>query len=145
VVIPSEAIQVGQDGQHVFVVRDDNRVEMRPVTLARTNLGEAIIAKGLSAGERVVREGQFLLGPGSRVAVKDPTNAAAETKSGARQERGRAKTDGENPEPAKKMGGDADGKTSEGTDGEGRKGRGGRDRSSLTGEPGGKAEARGES
>jgi multidrug efflux system membrane fusion protein len=145
VVIPSEAIQVGQDGQHVFVVRDDNRVEMRPVTLARTNLGEAIISKGLSAGERVVREGQFLLGPGSRVAVKDPTNAAAETKSGARRERGRAKTDGENPEPAKKMGGDAAGKTSEGTDGEGRKGRGGRDRASVTGEPGSKAEARGES
>jgi multidrug efflux system membrane fusion protein len=71
VVVPSEAIQVGQEGQHVFVVKPDNSVEMRPVVVARTDEGEAVISKGLQAGEQIVREGQFLLGPGSRIEIKD--------------------------------------------------------------------------
>jgi multidrug efflux system membrane fusion protein len=87
VVVPSEAVQVGQDGQHVFVVKEDNRVEMRPVTIGRTNLGEAIITKGLAAGEKVVREGQFLLGPGSRIEIKDPTKANTEAKAEGRRAR----------------------------------------------------------
>ena len=80
VVIPSEAVQVGQDGQHVFVVKQDKRVEVRPVTIGSTNEGVAIIAKGLAVGEQVVREGQFLLGPGSRVEIKDPTKLTEESK-----------------------------------------------------------------
>jgi membrane fusion protein, multidrug efflux system len=71
VVVPAEAVQVGPEGQQVFVVKDDKRVEMRSVTVGRTQEGQAIIAKGLTAGEVVVREGQFLLGPGSRVEIKD--------------------------------------------------------------------------
>ena len=83
VVIPSEAIQVGQEGQHVFVVKEDSLVEMRPVTLGQTNQGEAIVAAGLAAGERVVREGQFLLGPGSRVEIKNAVaNVSSEIKAG---------------------------------------------------------------
>ncbi|HEV8721800.1 MAG TPA: efflux RND transporter periplasmic adaptor subunit [Candidatus Binatia bacterium] len=88
VVIPSEAVQVGQEGQHVFVVKADKRVEVRPVTIGSTSEGVAIIAKGLAAGEQVVREGQFLLGPGSRVEVKDPTNVAEGTKGEAKRGRG---------------------------------------------------------
>lgn len=79
VVVPAEAIQVGPEGQQVFVVKDDKRVEMRSVTVGRTQEGQAIIAKGLTAGEVVVREGQFLLGPGSRVEIKEL--AKDETKS----------------------------------------------------------------
>jgi multidrug efflux system membrane fusion protein len=71
VVVPSEAVQVGQDGQHVFVVQPDKRVEVRPVTLGTTSGGEAVIIKGLAAGEQIVREGQFLLGPESRIEIKD--------------------------------------------------------------------------
>jgi multidrug efflux system membrane fusion protein len=71
VVVPSEAVQVGQEGQHVFVVKPDNSVEVRPVVVARTDEGEAVIAEGLQPGEQIVREGQFLLGPGSRIEVKD--------------------------------------------------------------------------
>lgn len=82
VVIPSEAIQVGQEGQHVFVVKPDKTVEMRSVTLGLTKEGEAVITRGLSAGDVVVQEGQFLLGPGSRVEVKDsPTTEAQDGKS----------------------------------------------------------------
>ena len=88
VVIPSEAVQVGQEGQHVFVVNEDKRVEVRPVTIGSTNEGEAIIAKGIHVGELVVREGQFLLGPGSRVEVKDPTRVTEETKGEETKGRG---------------------------------------------------------
>jgi multidrug efflux system membrane fusion protein len=101
VVIPSEAVQVGQEGQHVFVVKEDNRVEMRPVTLAQTDEGVAVIAKGLSAGEQVVREGQFLLGPGSRVEIKEPTSTASDGQGGARRGRRRAKSEGGGEEAAK--------------------------------------------
>lgn len=124
VVIPSEAVQVGQEGQHVFVVKDDNRVEMRPVTLARTNEGEAVISKGLSAGEQVVREGQFLLGPGTRIEVKDPTKTAEGTKAGGRRGRGRAKADDDAVDPANKIEEGTTGKPSDGAKGENRKVRG---------------------
>ncbi len=100
VVIPSEAVQVGQEGQHVFVVKEGNRVEMRPVTIQRTDLGEAIIAKGLAPGEQVVREGQFLLGPGSRVEIKDPTKRNQEAQAEGR--RGRRGPNKANPDGAGK-------------------------------------------
>jgi membrane fusion protein, multidrug efflux system len=80
VVVPSEAVQVGPDGQQVFIVKEDKRVEMRLVTVGQTQEGEAVIVKGLAAGEMVVREGQFLLGPGSQVDIKD-ANKTAETKA----------------------------------------------------------------
>lgn len=98
VVIPSEAVQVGPEGQQVFVVKADKRVEVRPVTVARTNEGEAIIAKGLQPGEQVVREGQFLLGPGARVDVKNVNNATDTTErkgEGARRDKGKASAGGE--------------------------------------------------
>jgi multidrug efflux system membrane fusion protein len=81
VVVPSEAVQVGQEGQHVFVVKPDNSVEVRPVVVARTAEGEAVIAKGLQPGEQIVREGQFLLGPESRIEIKGgKTTEAGEPK-----------------------------------------------------------------
>jgi membrane fusion protein, multidrug efflux system len=79
VVIPSEAIQVGPEGQHVFIVKPDKTVEVRAINVGRTSEGESIIAKGLAAGEQVVREGQFLLGPGARIEIKD-AGRATETK-----------------------------------------------------------------
>jgi multidrug efflux system membrane fusion protein len=90
VVVPSEAVQVGQEGQHVFVIKPDNSVEMRPVVVARTDEGETVIAQGLQPGEQIVREGQFLLSPGARVEVKDldKDTKAAETKE--ERKRGRA-------------------------------------------------------
>ena len=96
VVIPSEAIQVGQDGQYVFVVKEDKRVEVRPVTIGSSTEGLAIIAKGLAVGEQVVREGQFLLGPESRVDIKDQggvtEKTAAEGKKGGANRGKRDKT-----------------------------------------------------
>ena len=90
VVIPSEAIQVGPEGQQVFVVKKDKRVEVRSVTVGQTQEGEAVIAKGVAAGELVVREGQFLLGPGSQVDIKD-VNKTVETKEGSKDQGARGK------------------------------------------------------
>jgi membrane fusion protein, multidrug efflux system len=91
VVIPSEAIQVGPEGQQVFVVKEDKRVEMRSVTVARTQEGQAVVAKGLSAGEVVVREGQFLLGPGSRIEIKDLAKGDAKPDGAEGKKKGRSK------------------------------------------------------
>jgi multidrug efflux system membrane fusion protein len=70
IVIPSQAVQTGQQGQVVFVVKPDMTVEVRPVTVDRSSDGQAVIAKGLTAGETVVTDGQLRLVPGSKVEFK---------------------------------------------------------------------------
>lgn len=70
IVVPSQAVQTGQDGQHVFVLRQDSKVDVRPVVVGRSLNGDSVIEKGLKPGEQVVTDGQFLLGPESRVQVK---------------------------------------------------------------------------
>ncbi len=70
VVVPSPAVQTGQSGQYVYVVRDDMTAEMRPVKVGRTRGEESVIAEGLKAGERVVTDGQLRLAPGARVEIK---------------------------------------------------------------------------
>src|SRR5262249_33130879 len=59
IVAPSQAIQTGQQGQFVFVVKPDNTVESRAVVVARSDENEAIIARGLEPGEKVVTDGQL--------------------------------------------------------------------------------------
>lgn len=71
VVIPSQAIQTGQEGDHVFVIQPNSTVEVRSVVVSRTLGGEAVIGKGLKPGERVVIDGQFLLAPGTKVQLRD--------------------------------------------------------------------------
>ncbi len=80
VVVPSQAIQTGQDGQYVFVVKPDLTVESRQVVAGRTINGETVIQKGLQADERVVTDGQVRLYPGARVEVKTPDSANASQK-----------------------------------------------------------------
>ncbi|MEW6336849.1 MAG: efflux RND transporter periplasmic adaptor subunit [Acidobacteriota bacterium] len=67
VVVPASAVLTGQQGQFVYVVKDDGTAEMRSVTTARTDEREAVIAEGLGGGETVVTDGQLRLVPGSRV------------------------------------------------------------------------------
>jgi multidrug efflux system membrane fusion protein len=69
IVVPSQAVQTGQDGQYVFVVKPDLTVEYRSVELGRTDKEEAIIAKGLQNGEKVVVDGQIGLSPGAHVNI----------------------------------------------------------------------------
>jgi multidrug efflux system membrane fusion protein len=71
IVIPAVAIQVGQEGQFVFVVKPDLTVESRPVAAGMSIGDGVVIDKGLAAGEKVVTEGQLRLVPGAKVQVAD--------------------------------------------------------------------------
>jgi multidrug efflux system membrane fusion protein len=77
VVIPSQAIQTGQQGQYVYVVRSDSTVESRPVTVGRRIGGETVIEKGVSPGDKVVTDGHLRLVSGTRVQVKSAATAAS--------------------------------------------------------------------
>ena len=72
-VVPSQAVQTGQDGPYVYVVKDDMTVEPRPVKPGPSAEGVVVIAKGLAAGERVVTDGQLRLFPGAKVELKTET------------------------------------------------------------------------
>lgn len=71
-VVPSQAVQTGQEGQYVFVLKGDNTVDYRPVQVDRNTDGQAVITQGLQAGDTVVTDGQLRLSPG--VAVKIVTS-----------------------------------------------------------------------
>lgn len=75
IVVPTTAVQTGQQGQYVFVVKADQTVELRPVTVTRAADSETIIKRGLAAGETIVTDGQLRLNPGSRVSIKSGPGA----------------------------------------------------------------------
>jgi membrane fusion protein, multidrug efflux system len=70
-VIPAAAVQRGPQGTFVFAAGADNRAEMRAVTIERIEGEDAIVAKGLVAGDRVVREGQSQLRAGAPIALRE--------------------------------------------------------------------------
>lgn len=74
-VVPSAAVQSGPKGSYVFVVKADDTVDLRPVKVARSEGGEAVIAEGLTAGERVVTDGASRLTRGARVSIAPPKGA----------------------------------------------------------------------
>ena len=70
IVVPAQAVQAGQRGPFVFVVKPDLTVESRPVKPGRRLAGELVIEQGLARGEQVVTDGQLRLVPGARVEIK---------------------------------------------------------------------------
>lgn len=70
VVIPSNAVQTGQQGPYVFVVKDDHTVESRAVVVSRALGEQTVIEEGVEPGETVVTDGQLRLAPGARVEIK---------------------------------------------------------------------------
>ena len=74
IVVPSSAVQTGQNGTYVFVINSDLTVESRPVSVGRSLRGETVIDKGLQAGEKVVTDGQLRLVPGAKVEIKGEAN-----------------------------------------------------------------------
>lgn len=70
VVVPSRAVQSGQAGLYVFVVKDDMTVAMKQPKIDRTVGNDTVIAEGLEAGEKVVVDGQLQLVPGARVQAR---------------------------------------------------------------------------
>lgn len=71
IVVPSRAVQTGQSGEFVFVVKADLTAEMRPIVVSRSLEGEAVVEKGLKPGESVVTDGQLRLVPGGKVQIKN--------------------------------------------------------------------------
>jgi multidrug efflux system membrane fusion protein len=67
--VPADAVQHGQSGLFVYVVDDQNRAAVRKVKVAHQDASTAVISDGLKEGERVVTAGEFLLQPGSPVAI----------------------------------------------------------------------------
>jgi multidrug efflux system membrane fusion protein len=78
VTVPSQAIQSGQIGQYVYVIKDDLTTEIRPVVVSRTFGNDSIIEKGLNPGEKVVTDGQLRLMPGAKVQIKENPETTAQ-------------------------------------------------------------------
>ena len=70
--VPSQAVMTGQNGQYVYVVKEDMSVEPRPVVTGTTFDVFTEVSKGLTAGETVVTDGQLQLRPGAKVEIKSP-------------------------------------------------------------------------
>ncbi len=69
VTVPAQVVQRGADGLFVYVIKPDNTVEKRTITLGPTKAGMSVVASGLTAGEQVVVDGQLKLTPGARISV----------------------------------------------------------------------------
>jgi len=79
IVVPAVSVQAGPQGQYVYVVKSDQTVEMRPVTVARTAARETILESGVKPGETVVTDGQLRLVPGSRISIKTESGLKADS------------------------------------------------------------------
>src|SRR5205809_1689963 len=84
VVVPAATIQRGSQGSFVYVVRDNQTAEFRPVTLKNTEGNDVALASGLQPGEIVILEGMDKVQDGARVDVQTPgqTNSFAQTNDG---------------------------------------------------------------
>ncbi|MFV0282302.1 MAG: efflux RND transporter periplasmic adaptor subunit [Castellaniella sp.] len=67
-VVPESAVQRGAQGLYVYVVEPDDRVRLQTVQMAAAQDGLAVVTQGLSAGQRVVVDGQYKLRPGLKIA-----------------------------------------------------------------------------
>ncbi|HEY2382070.1 MAG TPA: efflux RND transporter periplasmic adaptor subunit [Terriglobia bacterium] len=76
-IVPSEAVQVSQQGSLVYVVKADQSVEPRPVVVGQTVSGKVIVEKGVAAGETVVTDGQSRLFPGAKISTASPAEPKA--------------------------------------------------------------------
>ena len=77
VVVPSQALQTGQKGQFVFVVKQDATAEIRPVVTGPVAKGMTVVEKGLQPGEQVVIDGQMRVIPGGKVEIKNQGQGAS--------------------------------------------------------------------
>ncbi len=69
-VVPSLAVQTGPQGEYVYVLKQDQTVELRPIKVARTEGNYSVVSQGVRPGEQVVTRGQLGLAPGVKVVVR---------------------------------------------------------------------------
>jgi multidrug efflux system membrane fusion protein len=77
VTVPEQTVMAGPDGNYVYVINPDDTVQRRPVQLASRQDGIAVIAKGLTAGEKVVVTGQYRLANYAKVKIE--TDSSSDT------------------------------------------------------------------
>jgi multidrug efflux system membrane fusion protein len=82
VVVPSQAVQTGQNGQFVFVVTPDNKAMPKPVSTGVSVSGVTVIRNGIQAGDTVVTDGQLRLFPGATVDIKQPAAPSQQAATG---------------------------------------------------------------
>jgi multidrug efflux system membrane fusion protein len=75
IVVPTAAVQTGQQGSYVFVVQGQ-AVELRPITVERQSGEVTVVKAGVKPGETVVTDGQLRLVSGTRVSIKPPVSSA---------------------------------------------------------------------
>ena len=95
VVIPTGAVQRGPNGTFVYVVKDDDSVSVRPITVQKQDETQTVVSKGLEAPERVVTTGFVRLTDGTQVAIgsgeapaAQPAGQRPQGQGGARRQRG---------------------------------------------------------
>ncbi|NVN99174.1 MAG: efflux RND transporter periplasmic adaptor subunit [Geobacteraceae bacterium] len=77
VTVPTQAVQTGQQGEYVYVVRDDMTVDLRVVKTGARSGSVTVVSEGLKSGEQVVTDGHIRLGPGAKIEVRTPGKAPA--------------------------------------------------------------------
>ena len=80
-VVPEAALQYGPNGSYAFVVKQDSTVETRPVRIAASRHGEALIEHGLAVGETIVVDGHYKLRPGARIVAAAALAAPAKQRT----------------------------------------------------------------
>jgi multidrug efflux system membrane fusion protein len=99
VIVPSQAVQTGQQGQYVYVIKDDMTAEFRLVIPERTYERWIVVDKGVDAGERVVIDGQLRLVPGAKVELKnEATQKNLATEAQGRQSKAEQNTKAQMPQ-----------------------------------------------
>jgi multidrug efflux system membrane fusion protein len=82
VLVPASAAQMSAKGRYVYIVKDDDTAEMRPVTVGQRQQDLVVIEKGVTAGERVVVNGHLGVTPGAKVRI-EPSKAEENVGQGA--------------------------------------------------------------
>lgn len=95
VVIPTGAVQRGPNGTFVYVVKDDDTVSVRPITVEKQDETQTVVSKGLEAAERVVTTGFVRLTDGAKVGIgsggipaAQPAGQRPQGQGGERRQRG---------------------------------------------------------
>jgi multidrug efflux system membrane fusion protein len=93
VVVPASAVAAGQQGDYAYVVTPEKKAQLRPVVVEQAGEREAVIAKGISAGELVVTEGQLKLRPDAPVEILEDERkpVGAGTPAGGEREKAAAR------------------------------------------------------
>lgn len=93
VVVPEAAVQPGQDSSFVYLINEENRVEVRPIKISRQIGREVVVASGVKAGDRVITEIPQALQTGATVRLAEGAGTGEKGKKGKKGKKGEGKKD----------------------------------------------------